>query len=166
MKTLRPLSRKLSDGWQALGAWLTRQALDAKGDLTARFGDQPGLGPWKNFLRGARAGALATLALGSAAHVSAETGPTDFGSTDVKTALDRAVGPIKDAMCYVYNTAGPVVFLAAGIAVVLGFILKALQARIWGVFVWGGVIAAAGVGIVLAFISIFGNPRGACGGGS
>lgn len=150
-------------------AWTQSQALEVRRDFGEHFGDLPHLTPAQNFLRGAKAGALATLALTGAANLglaapnSGQQGSgVDFGGTDVKSALGKAIDPIKEAMCYIYNTAGPVVFLAAGIAVVLGFILKALQVRVWGVFVWGGVIAATGVGIVLAFISIFGNPKQAC----
>ena len=130
---------------------------------TEDFGDKPHLTPWQNALRGAALGSASVLALGLSGQGLAQGGP-DFGSTNVQEALGKAFGPIIQAGCYVYNTAGPAVFLAAGIAVLIGFILKALQARFWGLFVWGGIVAAVGTGIVLAFISIFGNPKQSCSG--
>lgn len=127
----------------------------------AGFGDDPRVPGWKNFLRGAALGAASTAALATVPQALAEEMP-DYGGTDVVQALAKAFSPITKGMCWVYNQAGLAVFVAAGIAVVIGFILKAFQARSWGLFVWGGIIAAAGTGIVLALISTFGNPKKNC----
>lgn len=155
----RQAARALAAGYRTLD-WIRHQWTDG-------FGDRSDLPGWQNALRGAALGSATVLTLSGVSIALAQnqggnTGGPDFGGTDVKTALDKAFRPIIEAGCYVYNTAGPAVFLAAGIAVVIGFILKALQARFWGLFVWGGVIAAAGTGIVLAFVSIFGNPKTSC----
>lgn len=144
-----------------------RAAEEVRQDLTVGFGDNPDLSPGRNFVRGLRAGALATLgatgiaALASTAEAQQGGNPANT-NTDVVGALTKAVAPITQAMCWVYNQAALAVFVAAAIAVIIGFILKAFQARAWGLFVWGGVVAAAGVGILLAFISVFGNPDQNC----
>lgn len=155
-------SKALAAAWAAA----IRSAEEVRQDLTVGFGDNPSLSPGKNFVRGLRAGALATLgATGIAALAStaeAQGGNPANTNTDVVGALTRAIAPITQAMCWVYNQAALAVFVAAAIAVIIGFILKAFQARAWGLFVWGGVVAAAGVGILLAFISVFGNPDQNC----
>ncbi|MEM1684407.1 MAG: hypothetical protein QXD60_01455 [Nanopusillaceae archaeon] len=144
-----------------------RTAEEVRQDLTVGFGDNPNLSPGRNFFRGLRAGALATLgatgiaALAGTAEAQQGGNPANT-NTDVVGALTRAIAPITEAMCWVYNQAALAVFVAAAIAVIIGFILKAFQARAWGLFVWGGVVAAAGVGILLAFISVFGNPDQNC----
>lgn len=144
-----------------------RAAEEVRQDLTVGFGDNPDLSPGRNFVRGLRAGALAALgatgiaALASTAEAQQGGNPANT-NTDVVGALTKAVAPITQAMCWVYNQAALAVFVAAAIAVIIGFILKAFQARAWGLFVWGGVVAAAGVGILLAFISVFGNPDQNC----
>lgn len=159
---------RLSQSAEKTLAFLYRQTLEVKEDLGSGFGDRKELPPAANFLRGVRAGSMATLAaagvalLGSEAEAQQQGGGPAGTNTDVITALTRAVSPITTAMCWVYNQAALAVFVAAAIAVIIGFILKAFQARAWGLFVWGGVVAAAGVGILLAFISVFGNPDQNC----
>lgn len=147
-------------GTKALTVFYQAQAA-LKHGWTTGFGDNPQAPWWKNFLRGAAVGSGSVLALGLFSTAQGNEMP-DYGGTDIVQALGKAFGPITRGMCWIYNQAGLAVFVAAGIAVVIGFILKAFQARVWGMFVWGGIVAAAGTGIVLALISTFGNPKRNC----